>query len=172
MLALWKNSYDELRQCIKKQRHHFAYTGLSSQSYGFSSSCVWMWEFDHKESWALKNRCFWTVVLEKTLESPLACKEIKAVNPNGNQSWTFIARTDLEAEAPIFWPPDVKNWLTGKDPDAGKDWGHEEKEQQRLYGCMASPINGHEFEQIQGDSEGQRGPVWCSSWGCKELDTT
>ena len=93
----------------------------------FSSSHVWMWELDHKESWGLKNWCFWTVVLEKTLESPLDCKEIQPVNPKGNQSWIFIGRTDAEAEAPILWPPDAKNWLTGKDPDAGKDWKPEEK---------------------------------------------
>ena len=93
----------------------------SSQSYGFSNSHVWMWEQDYKESWAPKNRCFWTVVLEKTLEGPLHCKEIKPINPKGNQSWIFI-RTDSEAETPVLWPPDMQNWLTGKDPDAGKDW--------------------------------------------------
>ena len=97
-------------------------TGLSSQSYGFSSGHVWMWELDCKESWALKNWCFWTVVLEKTLESPLDCKEIKPVNPKGNQSWIFIGRTDAEAGTPIIWPPDAKSWLIGKDPDAGKEW--------------------------------------------------
>ena len=99
----------------------------SSQSYGFSSSHVRMWELDYKESWALKNWCFWTVVLEKTLESPLDCRETKPVHPKGNQSWIFIGRTDAEAETPILWPPDVKNWLIGKDPDAGKDWRQEEK---------------------------------------------
>ena len=115
------------KQHIKKQRHYFANKGLSSQSYDFSSSHVWMWELDHKESWVPKNWCFWTVVLEKTLESPLNCKEIEPVNPKGNQSWTFIGRTDAEAEALILWPPDAKNWLIGKDLDAGKDWGQEEK---------------------------------------------
>ena len=120
--APWKKGYDKPRQHIKKQRHYFVNNGLSSQSYGFSSGHVWTWELDHKESWALKNGCFWTVVLEKTLESPFDCKEIKPVNPKGNQSWKFIERTDAEAEAPIFWPPDVKNWLTWKDPDAGKGW--------------------------------------------------
>ena len=99
----------------------------SSQSYGFSSSHVWMWEFDYKESWALKNWCFWTVVLEKTLESPLDWREIRSVNPKGNQSWIFIGRMDAEAETPILWPPDAKNWLTEKDPAAGKDWRQEEK---------------------------------------------
>ena len=115
------------RQHIKKQRHYFANKGLSSQSYGLSSSHVWMWELDHKESWMLKNRCFWTVVLEKTLESPLDCTEIHPVHPKGNQYWMFTGRTDVETETPILWPPDVKSWLTGKDPDAGRNWGQEEK---------------------------------------------
>ena len=118
----------QVRKHIKKQRHYFAHKGLSSQSYGFSSSHVWMWDLDYKEGWAPKNWCFWTVVLEKTLESPLDWKQIKPVHPKGNQSWIFIGRTDAEAEAPILWPPDVKNWLTGKDPDAGKDWSQEKKE--------------------------------------------
>ena len=104
----------------------------TSQSYGFSSSHVWMWELDYKESWTPKNWCFRTVVLEKTLDSPLDCKEIKPVNSKGNQSWIFIGRTDAEAETPILWPPDAKNWLHGKDPDAGKDWKWEEKGQQRM----------------------------------------
>ena len=116
----WKKSYDQPRQHIKKQRHYYPNKGPSSESYGFSSSHVWMWELDYKESWASKNWCFWTVVLEKTLESPLDCKEIQLVHPKGNQSWIFIGRTD--AETPILWPPDVKNWLICKDPDAGKDW--------------------------------------------------
>ena len=113
-----------------KKRHYFAKKCPSSQSYGFSSSHVWMWELNYKESWALKNWCFWTVVLEKTLESPLDCKGIKLVNPKGNQSWIFIGRTDAEAEAetPILWPPDAKNWSIGKAPDTGKDWRQEEKE--------------------------------------------
>ena len=109
------------KQHIKKQRHYFANKGPSSQSYGFSSSHVWLWELDYKESWAPKNWCFWTVVLEKTLENLLDCKEVKPVHPKGNQSWIFIGRTNAEAEAPILWPPDAKNWLIGKDPDAGKD---------------------------------------------------
>ena len=125
MLAPWKKSYDQPRQYIKKQSHYFANKGLSSQGYGFSSSHVWMWELDHKEGLALKNWCFWTVVLEKTLESPLNCKEIKPVNPKGNQSWIFIGRTDAKAETPILWPPDVKSWLTRKDSDAGKEWRQE-----------------------------------------------
>ena len=117
------------------------------QSYGFSSSHVWMWELDHKESWVLKNWCFWTVVLEKTLESPLDCKEIQPVHPKGNQSWIFIRKTDAEAEIPILWPPNAKNWLIGKDPDAGKDWGQEEKgmTEDEMVGWHHRP-NGHEFE--------------------------
>ena len=118
MLALWKKSYDQPRQHIKKQRYYFANKGLSSQSYGFSSSYIWIWELDYKQSWALKNWCFWIVVLEKTLESPLDCKEIQPVNPKGKQSWIFIGRTDAEAETPILWLPAAKNWLIWKDPDA------------------------------------------------------
>ena len=116
-------SYVKPRQHIKKQRHYFANKGLSSQSYGH----VWMWELDHKESWMPKNWCFWTVVLEKTLESPLDYKEIQPVHPKGNQSWIFIGRTDAEAATLILWPPDAKNWLIWKDPDDGKDWRREEK---------------------------------------------
>ena len=146
-LAPWKKSYEQPRQRIQKQRHYFANKGPSSQGYGFSSSHVWMWELDHKESWALKNWCFWTVVLVKTHESPLYCKEIQPVHPKGNQSWIFIGRTDAEAEAPVFWPPDVKNWLTGKDPDAGKDWRREEKgmTEDEIFGWHHQ-LNGHEFE--------------------------
>ena len=127
MLAPWKKSYDKSRQRIKKQRHYFANKDPSSQSYGFSSGHVWMWELDYKESRVPKNWCFWTVVLEETLESPLDSKEIQPVNSKGNLSWLFIARTAAEVETPILWPPDVKNWLIGKDPDAGKDWKQEEK---------------------------------------------
>ena len=107
---------------ILKSRDTFANKGPSSQSYDFSSSHVWMWELDYKESWAPKNWCFWTVVLEKTLESPLDSKDIQLVRPKGNQSWIFIGRTDAKAETPVLWPPDAKNWFIGKDPDAGKDW--------------------------------------------------
>ena len=126
-LASWKKSYDQTRQHIKKQRNKFANKGPSSQGYGFSSSYAWTWELDYKESWASTNWCFWTVLLEKTLESPLDCKEIQSVHPKGNQSCIFIGRTDVEAETPILWPPDVKNWLIWKDSDAGKDWRREEK---------------------------------------------
>ena len=128
----WKKSYGQPSQHIKKQRHYFANKGLSSQSYGFSSSHVWMLELDYKERWAPENCCFWTVVLEKTLESPLDCKEIQPVHPKGDQSWVFIGRTDAEAETPILRPPDVKNWLNAKDPDAWKDWRREEKGSQRM----------------------------------------
>ena len=127
MLAPWKKSYDQPRQHIKKQRHYFANKGPSNQSYGFSSSHIWMWALDHKEGRAPKNWCFWIAVLEKTLESPLDSKEIQPVHPKGNQSWIFIRRTDAEAEAPILRPPDAKIWLIIKDPDAEKDWKHEEK---------------------------------------------
>ena len=122
-----KESYYQPREHIKKQRHYFANKGPSSQSSGFSSSHVWMWELYYKESWVLKNWSFRSVVLENTLESPLDCKEIQPVHPKGYQTWIFIGRTDAEAETPIFWPPDGKSWLIGKDPDAGKDWGQEEK---------------------------------------------
>ena len=108
---------------MKKQRHYFVNKGLSSQGYSFSSGYVGMWELDCKESWVPKNWCFWTVVLEKTLESPLDCKEIQPVHPKGDQSWLFTGRTDVEAETPILWPPDAKSWLIWKDPDAGRDWG-------------------------------------------------
>ena len=146
-LTPWKESYDQSRRHIKKQRHYFANKGLFSQGYGFSSSHVWMWELDYKESWALKNWCFWTVVLEKTLESPLDCKEIQPVHPKGNQSWICIGMTDVEAETLILWPPDVKNWLIWKDPDAEKDWRWEEQgmTEDEMVGWHHG-LNGHEFE--------------------------
>ena len=146
-LAPWKKSYDKPRQHIKKQRHYFTNKGSCNQSYGLSSSHVWIWELDHKESWVLNNWCFWTVVLEKTLESPLDFKEIQPVHPKGNQSWIFIGRTDAEAETPILWPPDVKNWLTGKAPDAGKDWMQEEKgtTEDEMVGWHHW-LDGHEFK--------------------------
>ena len=122
-----EKNYDKSRQHIKKQRHYFANKGLHSQSYGFSSSHVWMWELDHKEGWEPKNWCFWTVVLEKTLESPLDSKESQPVNPKGNQPWKVIERTNGEAEASILWAPDAKSCLIRKDPDAGKDWRQKEK---------------------------------------------
>ena len=171
-LTPWKESYDQPRQHIKKQRHYFANKGPTSQSYAFSSGHVWMWELDSKESWVLRNWCFWTVVLEKTLESPLDCKEIKPVNCKEIQSWIFIGRTDAEAEALILWPLDAKNWLTGKDPDAGKDSEQEKRATEDEMVGWHHWLNGREFEQTQGDSEGQGSLACCSSWGCKESDTT
>ena len=126
-LLLGRKAMTNLESILKSKRHYFANKGPSSQSYGFSSSHVWMWELDYKEIWAPKNWCFWIVVLEKTLESPLDCKKIQPVHPKGDQSWIFIGITDAEAETPILWPPDAKNWLIGKAPDAGKDWRQEEK---------------------------------------------
>ena len=132
---------------ILKSRRYFADKGLSGQGYGFSTSYVWMWELDYKESWAPKNWCFWAAVLEKTLESPLDCKEIQPVHPKGDQSWVFIRRTDVEAETPLLWPPDAKSWLIWKAPDAGKDWGQEEMGT-TLYEMVGWDrwLNGHEFE--------------------------
>ena len=142
-----KESYDQPRQHIKKNRYYFANKGLSSQGYGFSSSHVWMWELDYKESWAPKNWYFWTVVLEKTLASPLDWKEIQPVHPNGDQSWVFFGRTDVEVEIPILRPPDTKSWLIWKDPDAGRDWGQEEKgmTEDEMAGWHHW-LDGHEFE--------------------------
>ena len=131
---------------IKKQRHYFANKGPSSQNYGFSSSQVWMWQLDYKESWVPKNWSFWTVVLEKTLESPLNCKEIQPVHPKENQSWIFIGRTDAEAETPILWPPDAKTWLIWKDPDAGKDWRQEKGMTEDEMVEWHHRLNGHESE--------------------------
>ena len=142
-----EGNYNKPRQHIKKQRHHFADKGPFGQSYDFSSSHVWMWELDYKESWTPKNWCFWAVVLEKTLESPLDCKEIQPVTPKGNQSWVFTGRTDAEAEPPVLWLPYVKNQLTGKGPDSGKDWRWEEKgiTEDEVVGWHHQ-LNGHEFE--------------------------
>ena len=161
-LLFGRNAMNNL-DSILKSKHCFANKGPSSQSYGFSSSQVWMWELDYKESWMLKNWCFWTVVLEKTLESPLDCKEIKPVKSKGNQSWIFVGRT--EAEAPILWPPDVKSQLIGKDPNAGKDWGQEKEVTEDEMDRWHHWLNWHEFEQTLGDSEGQ-GSLECGSpWG-------
>ena len=165
-------SYDQPRQHIIKQSHYFANKGLSGQSHGFSSSHVWMWELDDKESWRPKDWCFWTVVLEKTLESPLNCKEVQPVHPTGNQSWIFTGRTDAEAGAPILWPPDMKNWLIGKDADAEKDWGQKEKgmREDEMVGWHHW-LDGHEFEQAPGVGD-EQGRLCCSPWGHKESDTT
>ena len=153
--------------------NYFANKGPSSQGYGFSSSHEWMWELDYEESWVLKNWCFWTLVLEKTLESPLDCKEIQPVHPKGDQFWVFFGRTDAEAETPLLWPPDEKSWLIGKDPDAGKDWGQEEKgtTEDEIPGWH-HPLNGHEFEGTPGVDDGQGGLACCSSLGRKESDMT
>ena len=173
MLTPWKKSYDQPRQHIKKQRHCFANKDLSSQGYGFSSSHVWMWELDSKESWAPKNWCFWTVVLEKTLESPLDFKEIQLVHPKGDRSWVFIGRTDVETETPILWPSEVKSWLIGKDPVAGKDWGQEEKgmTEDEMAGWHHW-LDGHESEWTLGVGDGQGGLACCDPWGRKESDMT
>ena len=139
----------------------------------YSSSHVWMWELDYTESWAPKNWCFWTVVLEKTLESPLDCKEIQPVRPKGDQSWVFIGWTDVEVETPILWTPDGKNWLIEKDPDAGKDWRQEEKgmTEDEMVGWHHW-LDGHEFEQALEVGNGQGSLACCSPWVCKESDTT
>ena len=164
----------EIKRCLllgRKVMTNLDSIGPSSQGYGFSSGHVWMWELDCKEGWAPKNWCFWTVVLEKTLESPLDCKEIQPVHPKGNQSWIFIGKTDVKAETPILWPSDVKSWLIWKDPDAGKDWRQEGK------GMIEDEMVGwhhwcniHEFEQARGVGDGQGSLVCCSPWGCKESD--
>ena len=173
MLTPWKESYDQSRQHIKKQRHYFASKGPSSQGYGFSSSHVWMWVLDYKESWVPKNWCLWTVVLEKTLESPLDCKEIQPVHPKGDHSWVFIGRTDVEAETPIVWPLDVKSWFIWKDLDAGKDWRQEEKgttEDEMV--AWHHWLNEHEIGWTLGVDDGQGGLAYCCSWGFKESGMT
>ena len=171
MLSPWKKIYDQPRQHITKQRHHFVNKGPYSQSYGFSSSHVWMWELDHKEGWTLKNWCFWAVVLEKTLESPFDCKEIKPANPKGNQPWVFIGRTDAVAEVPILWPSDMKSRLIGKDPDDGKDWEQEKKgatEDEMV--VLHHQLNGHWANF--GKQWRTASLVCCSPWGHKVSDIT
>ena len=139
MLAPWKKNYDNPKQCIEKQRHHFIDKGLYSQSYGFSSSHVQMWELDRKEGWVSKNWCFQIVMQEKAVKSPLDSKEIKPVNPKENQPWIFIGRSNAKAEARILWPPVAKSWLTGKDSDAGKDWRQKGEGGSRGWdGCIVS----------------------------------
>ena len=168
MLAPWKKSYDKPRQHVKKKRHHFTDKGPYSQIYGFSTSHVWIWELDHKEGWVPKNWHFETVLLEETPESPLDCKEIKPVHSKGNQPSVFIRRTDAEAVAPIFWPPDAKSQLIGQDPDVTKDWRQEEKlaTEDEMVGYHHQ-LNGQESEQTLGDSEGQGSLACCSPWGHK-----
>ena len=165
MHSPWKKSYNQPRQHFEKQRLCFADKGPSSQSYGFSSSHVWIWELDYKKIWAPKTKCFWNVVLEKTLESPWNCKEIKSISPKENQARMFIGRTDAEAEAPILWPPDVNRHIA-KDPDAGKDWRQEEKwtTEGEMVGWHHW-LNGQEFEQAPWVGDGQRSLGCCSPWG-------
>ena len=174
MLTPWKKSYYQPRQHIKKERHYFANKSPSSQGYGFSSSHVWMWELNYKENWALKNWCFWTVVLEKTLESLLDFNEIQPVHPKGDQSWMFIWRTDVKAETPILWPPNMKSWVIWKDPDAGKDWRQEEK-----WMTEDEMVGWHHQLNGQWVCVNSRSWWWIrrpgmlrSSWGCKESETT
>ena len=162
MLTPWKESYDQPRQHSKKQRHYFANKGLSSQGYGFSSGHVWMWELDYKESWASKNWCFWTVVLEKTLESPLDCKEIQPVNRKGNQPWIFIGRTDAEAEATILWSLMWRADLLEKTLMLRKIKGRR-RERQRMIWLEYPRLSGHKFGQTLGNSEGQRSVVCFST---------
>ena len=170
-LLLGRKAMTNLYSILKSR--NIANKGPSSQSSGFSSSHVWMWELDYKESWGPKNWCFWTVVLEKTLESPLDCKEIQPVHPKRDQSWVFIGRTDVEAETPILWPPDAKSWLIWKDPDTGRDWGQEEKgmTEDEIVGWHQW-LNGHEFKWTWGVGDGQGGLACCSPWGRKESDMT
>ena len=173
MVTPWKKSYDQPRQHIKMQRYYFANECPSKQGYGFSSGHVWMWELDYKESWMPTNWCFWTVVLEQTLESPLDCKEIQPIHPKGDQSWIFIGRTDAEAETPILWPPDVKSRLIWKNLEVGKDWGQEEKgtTEDEVSGWHHR-LDGHEFDWTPGVGDGQGGPACCRSWYRRESDTT
>ena len=173
MLTPWKESYDQPRQHIEKQRHYFTNKGPSGQGYGFSSGHVWMWELDYKESWVPNNWCFWTVLLEKTLESPFNGKDTQLVHPKGDQSWVFIGRTEVEAETPILGPPDAKSWLIWKYPDAGKDWGQEEKgtTEDEMVGWHHR-LNGHGFEWTPGVGDGQGGLVCCISCGQKESGAT
>ena len=169
-LLLGRKVMTNLDSIFKKQRHYFADKGPYSQGYGLSSSHVWMWKLDHKEGRVPKNWCFWTVVLGKTLESPLGYKEIKPVNPKESQYWIFIGGTDAEVEAPILCPPDVKSRLTGKDPDAKKDWRQKRETEDEMIGWHHR-FNGHELGPTP-DVEGQGGLQCCSPWGYKELDTT
>ena len=168
MLAPWKKSCDKTK-CMKKQRHYFANKGPFSQRYGFSSSHIWMWELDHKEGWALKNWCLWTVVLERTLESPLDSKEIQPVNLKGNQPWLFIGRTDAEAEAPILWPPDVKKPTHWKRPWCWERFEEKGETEDEIVGWNHQ-LKGHESEQTPGDSEGQESLECTSPCGQQELD--
>ena len=172
MFAPLRKVMTNLAQHIKKQRHYFTDKGPSSQSYNYSSSQVWMWELDHKESWTPKNWCFWTVVLEKTVESPLGSKEIQPVHAKGNQSWIFIGKTGAEAEAPISCPPDVKNGFIWKDPDAGKDWRWEKETTEDEMVGWHHQWERHEFEQAPGVGDKQGSLTFSSLEGHKLMGTT
>ena len=169
MIACRQESYEKPRHYVKKERHHFADQGPYSQDYGLSSSHVWLWKVDHKEGRAPENWCFWTLVLEKTLESPLDSRQIKPDNLKGNQPWILIGWTD--AQAPIFWSPDVNNWFIEKDPDVGEDWRQKKKKgtENEMVGWYHR-CDGHELEQTPGDGEGQGDLACCNPWGCKESD--
>ena len=173
-LAPCKERYDKPKHHVLKSRDITLLTKVHIvKAMFFPNSYIQLWELDHKEGWALKNWCFQTVVLKKTLESPLDSNKIKPIKPKGNQSWIFIGRTDAEAETPILWPPDAKSELSRKDLDAGKDWRQEERgiTEDETVGWHHW-LNGHEFEQTPGDGEGQGNLACWSPWGCKELDTT
>ena len=171
LLLKWRPLYWRLLMgYIQKQRHYFANKGPSSQGYGFSCGHVWMWELDCEEGWAPKNWCFWTVTLEKTLESPLDCKEIQPVHSEGDQPWDFFGRNDAKAETPVLWPPHATSWLIGKDSDAGRDWGQEEKGMTEDEGWHHW-LDGHESEWTLGVGDEQGGLAFCDSWGRKESDT-
>ena len=173
MLAPWKKSSDQPRQHIKKQRHYFANKGPSSQSYGFSSSHLWMWELDDKESWAQKNGWIWTVVLEKILVSSMDCKVNKYVKPKRNQSWIFIGRSDAEDDAALVWPPDAKKLTHWKQPWCWPDWRQEEKGRTEHEMVESHhQLDGLEFEQVPGAGDWQGRPTCCSPWVCKASDTT
>ena len=174
MFTPWKESYDQSRQQIKSRDITLPSKVRLVKAMVFSVvTFTYGCELDHKESWAWKNWCFWTVVLEKTLESPLDCKEIQPVHPKGNQSWMFTERTDAKAEIPILWLPDVKNWLIGKDPDNGKDWRQQEKEtSEDEIVRWHHRLDGHDFEQAPGVGDGQISLACCSLWGHKEWDRT
>ena len=166
-----KKSDNQTRQHIKKPRRCFANKDPSSQGYGFSICHGWIWKMYYKESWAPKNWCFWTVLLEKTLESPLDCKEIQPVHSK-DQPWDFFGRNDAKAEAPVLWPPHAKSWLSGKDSDAGMDWGQEKGTTEDEMAGWHHWLDGRESEWILGLGDGQGGLACCDSWGLKELDTT
>ena len=173
MLTLWKESYDQTRQHIQKQRHYFATKVRLVKVMVFPVVMYGCERWIIKKSWVQKNWCFWTVVLEKTPESPLGCKEIQPVHPKGDQPWVFFGRTDAKAETPVLWPPHAKSWLIGKDSDAGRDWGQEEKgkTEDEMAGWHHR-LDGREFEWTLGVGDGQGGLACCDSWGCKESDMT